>query len=330
MRIWNREKWEISYWARKIPVTARVSRLDLLSHLPVYLGPGFLRKYKQFIVKHRALSYPPTPYFNNHEGLPAIEITIDCAAKDSKLLSNVIELAELNVLNPISVISVVVPSSDFELISDQISKTSYKSPIRVLDENSILAEEIRNKIKVLFPNRYGWVIHQFLTLQQILNSSSLGVLSIDSDTLILRPMAFLNSDGIQVLMESLEYNRPYYEFLNRINPVFKIDSTSHVTHYSFFQKSLLLGIFEKVGIRTLIDLVDCIESYADLDSSSPICIDRELYALGLLAFYPEKCTLVKFANISVSYQEIYDPIQLEQLSKKYNSVSAHSYLQAST
>ena len=72
MRIWNREKWEISYWARKIPVTARVSRLDLLSHLPVYLGPGFLGKYKQFIVKHRALSYPPTPYFNNHEGLPAI------------------------------------------------------------------------------------------------------------------------------------------------------------------------------------------------------------------------------------------------------------------
>ncbi len=330
MRIWSREKWEISYWARKIPVTARVSRLDLLSHLPVYIGPGFLRKYKQFIVRHRAISYSPTPYFNDQQGLPAIEITIDCAAKDSNLLSKVIEFAELNVLNPISVISVVVPSSDIEWISEQISKTSYKSPIQILDEDSILEEEIRNKIKVLFPNRYGWVVHQFLTLQQILNSSCLGILSIDSDTLILRPMAFLNSDGIQVLMESLEYNRPYYEFLNRINPVFKIDSASHVTHYSFFQKSLMLGIFEKIGIRTLIDLVDYVELYADLDSSSPICIDRELYALGLLAFYPEKCTIVKFANISVSLEEICDPIHLESLSKKYNSVSAHSYLQTST
>jgi hypothetical protein len=329
MRIWNREKWEISYWNRKIPVTASVSRLDLLSHLPAYIGPGFFRKYKQFIVRHGAISHSPTPYFNNEEELPEIEITIDCAAKDSILLSKVIELAELNVLNPISVISVVVPSADFEFISGQISKTNYKSPIRVLNEEGILEEGIRRRIKALFPNRYGWVLHQFLTLQQVLNSSTRGILSIDSDTLLLRPMAFLNSEGIQVLMESLEYNPPYYEFLNQINPIFKIDSASHVTHYSFFQKMLLLAIFEKVGISTLYDLVDYIELYADLDSSSPICIDRELYALGLLVFYPEKHTMVKFANISVSYQEINDPVQLERLSNKYNSVSAHSYLQTS-
>jgi hypothetical protein len=140
-------------------------------------------------------------------------------------------------------------------------------------------------------------------------------------------MAFMNNSGVQILMESLEYNKPYYEFLNKISTKYPVESPSHITHYSFFQKELLLGILDQLGIVNLIQIVDFIEMYADLNSLSPICIDRELYALGLIAFYPDTYTLVKFANVSVSLEEILDPKKVEAFSEKYNSISAHSYLQ---
>ena len=301
--------------------------MDLLTHLPAYIGPGFFRRYREFYVRHRALSHPQAPFFNEEMNLPTIEITIDCAAKDSKLVTKVIKFAELNVRNPISSVKVVVPSSDFQVISGIISENVFQSQIIILDEDTLLDSELRDRIRALFPNRYGWIIHQFLTLQQVLNSSTSGILSIDSDTLILRPMAFLNNDGVQMLMESLEYNKPYYEFLNKINEVYPVKTPSHVTHYSFFQKRLLLGILTQLGIFNLMQLLDFIEMYADLNSSSAICIDRELYALGLIAFYPDAYTLVKFANISVSLNEILDPKKVQAFSEKYNSISAHSYPQ---
>jgi hypothetical protein len=325
MRFLNREKWETSFWSRKIPVSAKVSQMDLFFHCPAYIGPDFFRKYGEFRARHKSLSHPSTPFFNEEIDLPAIEITIDCSAKDSKLLVKVIEFAETNTLNPISKIKVVVPGSDFQLISAIIADAVFQSQVLILDEDTLLNKDLRDRIKSLFPNRYGWILHQFLTLQQILNSSSIGILSIDSDTLILRPMAFLNNDGVQVLMESLEYNKTYYEFLNKVNSIFPIKTPTHVTHYSFFQKHLFVGILAQLGISDLMQLVDYIEEYADLNSASAICIDRELYALGLIAFYPDAFTLVKFANKSVSFDEISNLEKVRMFSEQYNSISAHSY-----
>lgn len=323
----SRSNLEISYWNRKIPVGATVSKIDLIARLPMYIGPNFRMKYRSFVKRHKSISLPSEPYFNAEFGLPEIEITIDCARKDLPLVASVIKCAVQNVKNPVNKISVVVPWTDMTLAAEHIQELSGFLPIQLVCEEDILSQELRNKIKKVFPERYGWVIHQFLTLQQVLNSRSQGLLSIDSDTLILRPMAFLNNDKIQVLMESLEYNLPYYEFLNKVNEEYPINTPTHVTHYSFFQKEILEYLFQKIRISSLVEFFDLVELFADRKNTSPFCIDREFYALGMRKYFPQRYTLVKFANISVLPEEISSEIKIAELSAKYNSVSCHSYLQ---
>jgi hypothetical protein len=322
----SREGIERAYWNRKIPVDAKVTKLDLLFRIPVYVGPRFVAKYKAFLRRHKAISHPPEPYFNNDNFLPEIEVTIDCDKKDLPLILDVVSCAERNIKNPIAKIDIVVPAGIFKEARKTFDRKSFSTLINVRNEEDVLSSELRFKIKELFPIRYGWVLHQFLTLQQILNSSCRGVLSIDSDTLILRPMALLNSDGVQVLMESLEYHKPYYDFLNRINPQYPIQGPTHVTHYSFFQKEILLNLFKEIDVESLEDFFFYVERFADLESLSPFCIDREFYAIGMRKYFPSRFTLVKFANVGVLRSGIQHEEDIKNLSRKYNSVSSHSYL----
>jgi hypothetical protein len=201
--------------------------------------------------------------------------------------------------------------------------------IQVKSEDEVISESLRKQIREKFPHRYGWVIHQFITLQQVLSCNIQGILSIDSDTLVLRPMAFLNEESVQVLMESLEYNSSYYEVLNRIHPNFPIKTSSHVTHYSFFQPDIMREIFRILEVSDLLELISIVYDNCDAQSESPFCIDRELYALALRFYFPDRYTLVKFANKSVLRSEIETSDQVSRLSRDFNSVSAHSYLEVS-
>ena len=318
---------ETAYWNRKIPISGRIKRVDIFLRIPVYFGPNFFGRYKVFRRKLKSISLPPHPYFNEELLLPHIEVTIDCARKDLDFLTRVIHSVEKNTKNPISVIHVVLPSEVLEDAKKIVSCEIFRNSINFLDENEVLSKELRDRVHSKFPSRYGWVIHQFLTLQQVLRSSTEGILSVDSDTMILRPMAFLNSTGVQVLMESLEYNRHYYEFLNKIDANFPIETPSHVTHYSFFQKDVLIDLFARNQISDLEDLWDYIEKYADLESPSPFCIDREFYALGIRRYHSDRFTLVKFANVPVDLKQISTKDLVNSLAEKYNSVSAHAYLQ---
>lgn len=321
-----RERIERNYWNRKIPVGAKVSKLDLLFRIPVYAGPNFFSKYKAFMQRHKAISHPPVPFFNDDNFLPEIEITIDCDKKDLPLILTVIKCAEKNIKNPIARIDIIVPSRIFFDACQIIDSGNFSTLVKVKDEEDVLSSDLRSQVKKLFPNRYGWVLHQFLTLQQILNSSCSGILSIDSDTLILRPMALMNSEGVQVLMESLEYHKPYYDFLNKVNAKYPIKGPTHVTHYSFFQKEILLNLFKEIEVESLEEFFQYVEKFADLNASSPFCIDREFYAIGMRRYFPDRFTIVKFANVGVLRRDILSEADIENLSKKYNSVSSHSYL----
>jgi hypothetical protein len=329
MRFFSRNAIEISYWNRKIKVSAHVMKLDLLFRIPVYVGPNFNHKYTNFLRCHKAISHPAEPFFNSNSNLPEIDITIDCAEKDLDLLGRVIKYAALNVKNPIRQIFVIVPEIDLKRATDVISKLSTTQSIQVKSEDEVISESLRKQIREKFPHRYGWVIHQFITLQQVLSCNIQGILSIDSDTLVLRPMAFLNEESVQVLMESLEYNSSYYEVLNRIHPNFPIKTSSHVTHYSFFQPDIMREIFRILEVSDLLELISIVYDNCDAQSESPFCIDRELYALALRFYFPDRYTLVKFANKSVLRSEIETSDQVSRLSRDFNSVSAHSYLEVS-
>lgn len=315
------------YWSRKEKIGARSNSIAKELLALGYFGPKYGMARKTILRKYRAVNLPSTPKFISESKFPSIAVTIDCGPKDIHLIDEVIRRTIVNSINPISSIYVVCPIENKNQILKKIGGR-YEGLVEVIDENKVLSYELRNRITELFPNRYGWVLHQFSTLQQVLSLDVRGVLQLDADTLLLRPIAFMSESGSQILMESLEFHQPYYDILQLLDPGLKPFPGSHVTHHSFFQRTLLLQILRKIEVVTLSDLLEKLGKFSDKNSNSPFCVDRELYAYGLIRYFPDKVEKIKFSNKSQYFDEItsQERRQLDALAHSYNSVSSHWYL----
>jgi hypothetical protein len=267
----------------------------------------------------------------NRDKIPNIELIVNSTSKDFLHLNNVINYAISNSVNKVSKISICVPDNELEECKQIISKNEHRNKVQILSEDNVLNLDLRTKIKENFPNRYGWVLQQFLTLDRVLNSSLDGVLQVNSDTIILRPTLWLSDKKVQPLMISTEYYKPYYVLLNRINEKFPILTNTHITHHMLFQPLLLRKILDFSGISNLEYLLELVLKNLDNSAVSPMCIEFELYALGLEVYFPKNFEIVKFGNINFELSKKLNNQQINKkflkLSRRYNSVSMHSYLQ---
>ena len=270
----------------------------------------------------------PEPSSKNNQ--PPIEILINSTSKDFKYLNTVINSAVTNSYNSVAKISITVPKKEVNICRNLLSENEFNNKIEVKSEDDILNYRISEKIKEYFPQKYGWVLQQFLTIEQVINSQFAGVLQINSDTLILKPVLWLNYDGIQPLFVSSEYNRPYYQLLNKINNKFPIDTHSHITHHMMFQPKFLRAIMNKSNLSSTEHLLDVVLKNYDRNATSPICIEFEFYALGMLTYFRENAITSKFSNVGLNLKPSLNNVEFESIIKKlsnmYNSVSMHSYL----
>ena len=262
--------------------------------------------------------------------LPVIELVINSERKDVRNLKEVITYAIANSVNPIGKTTVAVPATQLNECKDVISEILDTYAIEVLSEDLFLNDVIREKLRNTFGKRYGWALQQFLTIDRVLKSDYKGVLQVNSDTMLLRPTQWIDSEGRQPILVSTEYHLPYYVFLHTLNKEFPVLTDSHITHHMLFQPEIFKEILRKSNVETLEKLVDFTISNAQINEDSPICVEFELYALGALKYFPEKITLAKFGNINylrpANASSIDFQAELQELAKKYNSISAHSYL----
>lgn len=261
---------------------------------------------------------------------PKIKIVINSTDKDFALLPLVIKYAVKNSINPISSIEIAVPDRFVQNCRSLLSKSRITDiKIEIVSEDNFLSERIREKIRLNFPNRYGWVLQQFLTLDRVLKSE-FPVLQVNSDTLLLRKKIWVDQFGNQEIQVSSEFHKPYYQLLEKIGIRNKSKNTSHITHHMLFQPELLSGIFSRIEVADIESLLDLVILYADKEIESPMCVEFELYALGVQNFFPTRVEFVKFGNISWKKPENFLEDQLESrmvsFSKMYNSISLHSYL----
>ena len=261
---------------------------------------------------------------------PAIEILVNSTSKDFKYLNAVINRAVANSYNDIAKISITVPKKEVDVCRELLLENKHNNKIEVKSEEDILNHRITNKIKEYFPQKYGWVLQQFLTIEQVINSQYMGVLQINSDTLILKPVLWLDNNENQPIFVSPEYNLPYYQLLNKINNKFPIKTYSHITHHMMFQPRFLRAIMNKSKLSSTEQLLDVVLENYDRNAASPICIEFEFYALGVLTYFRENIIISKFSNVSLKLKPNLDNVEFEsiiqKLSKMYNSVSMHSYL----
>ena len=262
---------------------------------------------------------------------PTIEILFVAARKDFRTLEHTIKGAIETCRGGISRISIVVPDQDLahcEAIVE--SCASSEIDIKILGESSVVDETLVKLIFSQFGARGGWILQQVLKLEFVRNSASAGVLVIDADTVLVKNRKWLNSDGIQTLMPSWEYHRPYFDFLSTLPPFDSKTSFSprfsFVSHHMLMQPRIVNEIYRACDWSGPKNLVQYLCLNSTINTQSPISIDYELYGHFLLLNHPEKVNLVKWGNASASYTE---NVSIELLKKRfsnYASVSLHTYL----
>jgi hypothetical protein len=281
---------------------------------------GFVRIFPR-VVRALNLSAETLPQEKN---LPVISLVVACVEKDLYLLPQVLSNCINHSDNPISHISVIIPSNC--TIEENVF-LSLGVSIRFINEDNIISEALRIRLRERFKDRYGWVLQQLLTITYVMESKEAGVLVINADTLILRPQVWLLENEVQVLMESYEYHKPYYDFLRRFSLDEKKFKATHITHHMLMQPKYLRLIYSEFIHEDFTNLeyfVEQIIKFSNPRESSPICVEFELYALGMRTRFESKVRMRKFGNISVDKQTYSESSakSFEQL----NSVSLHSYL----
>lgn len=259
--------------------------------------------------------------------LPKIELLINTTKKDFVFLNRVVNKAVANSVNIIEKISVVVPEGEISACKELLQNNVNSSLICIESENKLISESMRNKIRQYFPHRYGWVLQQFLTIQKVLDSKYSGVLQVNSDTLLLKPTVWLDENMKQPLYVSYEYHRPYYVLLNKLDKRFPINTNSHISHHMLFQPLLMRKIFDEIGYYNSDDLLNAVLANFNQKDQSAICIEYELYALGIIHILGTEAKVSKSGNVNLRIHQIPEKLDifLDNLASNYNSVSFHSY-----
>lgn len=263
------------------------------------------------------------------EPLPSIEIFIAAIAKDYWLLPRSIRLAVLNSKNPINKITVITQDRSIQECLRVTTMIDVLPPIEVLSEDNQLGQEFRLSLKRVFGDRYGWALQQFLTVNFVLKSRSAGVLALNADTLIINEKSWLTTE-VQALMVSSEYHPPYYELLNQLGLPCRNPRYTFVTHHMLFVPGKFQAILNKLGISNLDDLLNKVIQSLSLTTDNAICIEFELYAQGLMLWFPETVRLQRFGNLGISSKLFNSNLGSEKLLdlkqfSGYNSLSIHSW-----
>jgi len=285
---------------------------------------GFLSDWIRFVHASRKSS---ELLVGSEETIPDIELLTVVSGKDIDTLPLSLLSATENSFNKVKKIVVICPEKDLDLIKEVIYDLK-KVEIEIVNEDTLIVSEIRTALREKFGPRYGWVLQQLLTVQYVLNSTSAGVLTINSDTILTRKQLWINEFGEQILMQSHEWHVPYYALLRKMGLKMGRNRKSHITHHMLMQPKLLRAIFKNLGLEDLHDLALFVIENADSSEVSPICVEFELYAYGLINFFKDSFSYRKFSNLGLSRTGnnlITSPEHYSKQFAEYNSVSLHSY-----
>ena len=307
------------HWIFLVPVF--VPRQIELNH--------WLKKSQNFLRQFRAVSLSEDLTLE-FDSLPPIEILSVVAGKDLEFLGFALKNAIKCSKNEVVKISIICPKNDLKRCQELNLLENLQCEVDIIDEETQINESIRILLQERFADRYGWVIQQLLAVNFILKSNAKGILLLNADTVMLREVEWLDSGFNQILMASVEYHEPYYEFLHEALNFLPNPRYTFITHHMLFQPPLYKSILERQGIVSIELLANLMIERSDRNESSPFCIEFEPYAQGMLQHFSSHVRLRKFSNLSMlrtkenisGIQQIID----NNLSADYNSVSFHDYL----
>lgn len=251
-------------------------------------------------------------------------------------------------------IDVVIPSTEKDLVTLElclagikengkgirriivVSKTKLTDKAEWFDEASypfsyqeiteaLAKGDLEGKKVLELSGRTGWYLQQLLKLYAplVIPGISSNVLILDSDTIFLNPVTFLNEHFAGMYNPGCEYHPAYFNHASRLHPeIYKLFGWySGISHHMIFQKPVVQELLERVETlhsapfwKVFCQLVEP-ENYAFSGAS-----EYEIYFNYLFSRTDQpSIRLLKWKNIN-KLSEI--PLLKEE---GFHYVSAHSY-----
>lgn len=195
--------------------------------------------------------------------------------------------------NVFNAIYIITSKENFKFFN----KINYLN-IKLIDEETVLPNMNFKSIKKLkipyFPKRAGWYFQQLLKYGVYnLDSLSENYIVLDADTIILKPIEFIQNRKYNFLI-SEEYNMPY--FVNYQN-ILKEDANrkfSFISQYMVFNKTILKTLLNKIEFN-----FNHISSWnwiilENLTGTTPsLFSEYETYGNFIKNNYPTKCNFIE-------------------------------------
>jgi|WetSurMetagenome_2_1015567.scaffolds.fasta_scaffold255328_2 hypothetical protein len=159
-----------------------------------------------------------------------IDVVIPTIEKDYDCLREVIESIRNYVSHPINRIYIVSRNQS------DIADFCRSNNAFLVDEDSVLGYS-KKRINYNFNgrDRSGWLFQQLLKLRVDTYTSCENILVVDSDTVFLRPKAFIYK-GKTVFDQSDELHLPYFKVLNQLLGSISKPVASYIVHYMLFNR----------------------------------------------------------------------------------------------
>ena len=128
--------------------------------------------------------------------------------------------------------------------------------IEILDENetvpglSKVAVASFLKSKGADPGRAGWYFQQFLKMGVALRADlSPHYVIWDADTILLRPLTFLDEEGHSLVAPSKECHPPYFKTLERLLSIPRLTSYSFISEHLVIETEVMRSLIHEIEVR---------------------------------------------------------------------------------
>ncbi|MEN9921550.1 MAG: hypothetical protein RLZZ517_528 [Candidatus Parcubacteria bacterium] len=191
-----------------------------------------------------------------------------------------------------------------------------------VDEDTVIDRPLSQvQFRPFSMNRDGWLFQQLLKIGMYKHVKCENYLVLDSDTILLNKHSFKDGDKT-ILFNSEELHYPYQVSYKNIFGKFPKHSLSFVSHMMFLNTKKIEELLKQISTDG--KWVDIIIKNTTNDVSG--FSEYETYGNWLLEHYPKDVALFPFYNKSMDNISILEKNNvLDDLKKKYNSISFHNY-----
>jgi hypothetical protein len=273
------------------------------------------------------------------KNLPGIELVIPFVEKDLAALPIVLAAAKLNIRNPLATITLITPrgadgkgprfsSPDSPAALKKITEAN--PDLRVIYDQDILGKALLDELNARFgagDRNAGWVMQQLIKLSAAHQSSEIGALILDADTVMLSPKTWITHDKRQLLQIANEYHADFMRHVLGYFGVPKKYRLSFITHHQLMQPEVVRRMFPE-GSPSLLDWWKSSRDPIGRDLG-----DYEAYGCFLAHHYPERVAYGSFGNLFSPHLARFmrdletTGLTPQELIPDYCTVSFHSWAQ---